>query len=97
MLGGGAGLLLARAGHTTIGMALMLSAVLALGVHSTFFGPIKYAILPQHLHEDEVLGGTGLVESATYLAILLGTILAGFMKVEHAVIGTLITRRRDIS
>jgi MFS family permease len=90
MVGGGAGLLLAKAGHTTIGMALMLAAVLALGVHSTFFGPIKYAILPQHLHEDEVLGGTGLVESATYLAILLGTVLAGFMKVEHAVLTTLV-------
>lgn len=90
MLVGGSGLLLAKAGHTAIGMAFMLTAVLALGIHSTFFGPIKYAILPQHLEEDEVLGGTGLVESATYLAILLGTVLAGFMKVEHAVIGTLV-------
>ena len=90
MIGGGAGLLLARAGETTIGITLMLSAIVALGAHSTFFGPIKYAILPQHLAEDEVLGGTGLIESATYIAILLGTILAGFMKVEHAVIGTLI-------
>jgi MFS family permease len=90
MVVGGSGLLLAKAGHTTIGMAFMLTAVLALGIHSTFFGPIKYAILPQHLDEDEVLGGTGLVESATYLAILLGTVLAGFMKVEHAVIGTLV-------
>ena len=52
----------------------MLGAVLCLGVHSTFFGPIKYAILPQHLHADEVLGGTGLVEAGTYIAILLGTI-----------------------
>ena len=42
---------------------LMLAAVCAMGVHSTFFGPIKYAILPQHLHKDEVLGGTGLVEA----------------------------------
>jgi MFS family permease len=90
MLLGGSGLLLARAGHNVAGMAMMLSAVLALGVHSTFFGPIKYAILPQHLHEDEVLGGTGLVESATYIAILLGTVLAGFMAVQHAVIGTVI-------
>ena len=55
----------------------MLGAVIVLGVHSTFFGPIKYAILPQHLEEDDVLGGTGLVEAGTYLAILLGTILAG--------------------
>ncbi|MDB5677848.1 MFS transporter [Sphingomonas bacterium] len=90
MVVGGAGLLLAKAGHTNIGMVLMLATIFALGVHSTFFGPIKYAILPQHLKEDEVLGGTGLVESATYIAILLGTVLAGFMKVEHAVIGTLV-------
>src|SRR4029079_16920150 len=70
MLLGGAGLLLAN-------VPLMLAAVCAMGIHSTFFGPIKYAILPQHLEKDEVLGGTGLVEAGTYIAILLGTILAG--------------------
>ena len=70
MLVGGAGLMLAN-------IPLMLAAVCAMGVHSTFFGPIKYAILPQHLQRDEVLGGTGLVEAGTYLAILGGTILAG--------------------
>jgi MFS family permease len=58
---------------------LMLAAVLAMGVHSTFFGPIKYALLPQHLEGDEVLGGTGLVEASTYGAILAGTILAGLI------------------
>jgi len=58
---------------------LMLAAVLAMGVHSTFFGPIKYALLPQHLAKDEVLGGTGLVEAGTYVAILAGTILAGLI------------------
>lgn len=56
---------------------LMLTALFALGVQSTFFGPIKYAILPQHLKKDEVLGGTGLVEAGTYIAILCGTILGG--------------------
>ncbi|WP_299321357.1 MFS transporter [Parasphingopyxis sp.] len=56
---------------------LMLLALFALGVQSTFFGPIKYAILPQQLKKDEVLGGTGLVEAGTYVAILLGTILGG--------------------
>jgi len=58
---------------------LMLAAVCLMGVHSTFFGPIKYAILPQHLRHDEVLGGTGLVEAGTYIAILGGTILAGLL------------------
>ncbi len=70
MVVGGAGLIL----HS---IPLMLTAVFAMGVHSTFFGPIKYAILPQHLNKDEVLGGTGLVEAGTYLSILLGTIAAG--------------------
>jgi MFS family permease len=72
MVLGGAGILLAN-------IPLMLAAVFAMGVHSTFFGPIKYAILPQHLEKDEVLGGTGLVEAGTYIAILLGTILAGVL------------------
>ena len=74
---GCAGLMLARTGAVTLPVGLMLLAVVGLGVHSTFFGPIKYAILPQHLHDDDVLGGTGLVEAGTYLSILFGTILAG--------------------
>ena len=72
MILGGAGILLAN-------IPLMLAAVGLMGVHSTFFGPIKYAILPQHLRHDEVLGGTGLVEAGTYIAILGGTILAGIL------------------
>src|SRR4051812_49646959 len=72
MIIGGAGILLAN-------IPLMLTAVGLMGVHSTFFGPIKYAILPQHLRHDEVLGGTGLVEAGTYIAILGGTILAGML------------------
>lgn len=76
---GAGGLMLARTGAVTAPLVLMLVAVGGLGVHSTFFGPIKYAILPQHLEEDDVLGGTGLVEAGTYLSILLGTIVAGFI------------------
>jgi MFS family permease len=72
MILGGAGIMLAN-------IPLMLAAVGMMGVHSTFFGPIKYAILPQHLRRDEVLGGTGLVEAGTYIAILLGTVLAGVL------------------
>ncbi len=63
---------------------LLLVALAAMGVHSTFFGPIKYAILPQHLENDEVLGGTGLVEAGTYIAILGGTILGGLLVVQDA-------------
>src|SRR3546814_11383923 len=87
MLGGSAGLLIAAAGHTRIGMGLMLAAVLCLGVHSTFFGPIKYAILPQHLDRNHVLGGTGLSEAGTYLANLPGTVLAGRLSAEGSAAG----------
>ncbi len=86
MLLGAGGLMVARAGYPTAGIGLMLGAVLFLGVHSTFFGPIKYAILPQHLKPCDVLGGTGLVEAGTYLAILLGTIMAGYVAIEGAAI-----------
>jgi MFS family permease len=68
----------------TVAIPILLVALLAMGVHSTFFGPIKYAILPQHLHKEEVLGGTGLVEAGTYIAILGGTLLAGLIPVEVA-------------
>lgn len=93
MLIGGAGLVLAWQGTmvTTLAVPLMLLALLGMGVHSTFFGPIKYAILPQHLHEDEVLAGTGLVEAGTYIAILAGTIVAGWIEVEWAAAGVLAT------
>ena len=76
MIGGAAGLLL----HN---IPLLLAALFAMGVHSSFFGPIKYAVLPQHLKPDEVLGGTGLVEAGTYGAILLGTIAGGLLGREH--------------
>ena len=89
MLLGAAGLLVAERGHTQAGIALMLAAVFLLGLHSTFFGPIKYAILPQHLPADDVLGGTGLVEAGTYLAILLGTIIAGYISIRWAAAGVL--------
>lgn len=84
MLFGMAGIFVAKAGHSMLGIGMMLSAVFMLGAHSTFFGPIKYAILPQHLDDDEVLGGTGLVEAATYLSILLGTVIAGWVSIETA-------------
>src|SRR5688572_9678007 len=76
---------------TAVAIPLMLLALFAMGVHSTFFGPIKYAILPQHLHKDEVLAGTGLVEAGTYIAILAGTILAGFIDVEVAALVVFLT------
>lgn len=92
MLVGGTGLVFAWMGWAVhlVAIPLMMLALFAMGIHSTFFGPIKYAILPQHLESDEVLGGTGLVEAGTYIAILAGTILAGVIEVEWAAVGVLL-------
>lgn len=79
-------MVIGAAGLLIPSVPLMLAAVLAMGAHSTFFGPIKYAILPQHLKRDEVLGGTGLVEAGTYIAILGGTILAGLINAPVAAV-----------
>ncbi len=93
MLIGATGLFLAWRGITVDSFAipLLMFALLLTGVQSTFLGPIKYAILPQHLKKDEVLAGTGLVEAGTYIAILLGTILAGWIPVEWAAGGIIVT------
>ncbi len=56
-------------------LALLLTALFMLGLHSTLFGPVKYAILPQHLTQDELVGGNALIDSGTFIAILAGTIL----------------------
>lgn len=69
---------------------IMLAALFAMGVHSSFFGPLKYAILPQHLEKDEVLAGTGLVEAGTYIAILGGTILGGLLPYKEAAIAVIV-------
>ena len=92
MLVGGTGLVLAWMGFAVefLAIPLMMLALFAMGIHSTFFGPIKYAILPQHLKSDEVLAGTGLVEAGTYIAILAGTILAGIIDVEWAALGVVL-------
>ncbi len=87
---GAAGLMLHKMDQS-LSIVLMLMALFAMGVHSTFFGPIKYAILPQHLGKDDVLGGTGLVEAGTYIAILLGTIIGGIIPYQWAAAGVLLT------
>ncbi|KWV92689.1 MFS transporter [Erythrobacter sp. YT30] len=75
----------------TFAIPLLLFVVFLAAAQSTFLGPIKYAILPQHLEKDEVLPGTGLIEAGTYIAILTGTILAGFISVEVAMVLVVIT------
>jgi 1-acyl-sn-glycerol-3-phosphate acyltransferase len=66
-------------GFMTQNLALLFSMLFLMGLQSTLFGPVKYAILPQALKEDELIGGNGIVESGTFVAILLGTIAGGVL------------------
>ena len=75
-------MLLGAAGFYYRDLALLLAALFLMGLHSTVFGPVKYAILPQQLREEEIVGGNGLVEMGTFLAILVGTLLGGYLIAE---------------
>ncbi|HKY82768.1 MAG TPA: MFS transporter [Sphingobium sp.] len=68
---------LAVTGFWLESVPLLLSCLFLMGLHSTIFGPVKFSILPQHLRAHEIMGGTGLIEAGTFLAILSGQLLAG--------------------
>ncbi len=68
---------LAAAGFLTGSMPMLFAVLFGLGVQATFFSPLKYAILPDHLAENELVAGNGLVEAGTFLGILIGTIAGG--------------------
>ncbi len=77
MAAGAAGLLLGD-------VPFLIGVLFLMGVQSAFFGPLKYGLLPQHLHRDELLGGNGMVGAGTFVAILFGTIAGGKLIVaEH--------------
>ena len=67
-------MLAAAAGFYLENYWMLMGVLFCAGTHSTFFGPLKYSILPDHLRENELIGGNALVEAGTFLAILLGTI-----------------------
>jgi len=58
---------------------VLLACVFLMGLHSTLFGPVKFAYLPQHLDERELTGGNGMVEMGTFVAILLGNVAGGLL------------------
>ncbi len=68
-------MLIGAVGFLTHHLALLFAALFLMGLHSTLFGPLKYAILPQHLAQDDLVGGNALVDTGTFIAILLGTVL----------------------
>jgi 1-acyl-sn-glycerol-3-phosphate acyltransferase len=75
-------MLLGAAGLLLKSLPILLGALFLGGLQSTLFGPVKYAILPQHLKESELVGGNGLVEMGTSVAILLGMVLGGWLVVQ---------------
>ena len=68
-------MMLGLTGFVQDNLALLLIGLFLMGIHSTLFGPVKYSILPHLLHPDELVAGNAYVETATFIAILLGSIL----------------------
>lgn len=80
-------MVIAAIGFISENIGLLFLVLFCMGVHSTFFGPIKYALLPQHLAPAELLSGNGYIEAGTFLAILLGTILGSVLVLQaHGVV-----------
>ncbi|MDH3303760.1 MAG: MFS transporter [Gammaproteobacteria bacterium] len=75
--------------------SLLLLVLFLMGCQSTMFGPVKYAYLPQHLADDELVGGNALVESGTYIAIILGLIIGG-VAVGNEIAGGLGISKRSV-
>ena len=72
-------MLVAAYGFLQHSPAVLLVCTFMMGVHSTLFGPVKFAYLPQALNERELTGGNGMVEMGTFVAILLGNIVGGII------------------
>lgn len=70
-------MLLAAWGFFAANVPVLLACTFLMGLHSTLFGPVKFAYLPQHLNERELTGGNGMVEMGTFVAILLGNVAGG--------------------
>jgi acyl-[acyl-carrier-protein]-phospholipid O-acyltransferase/long-chain-fatty-acid--[acyl-carrier-protein] ligase len=70
---------LAALGYFLGDVTMLMVVLFLMGAQSTFFGPLKFAILPDHLREDELIGGNALIEAGTFLAILLGTVFGGLL------------------
>ncbi|PTD97696.1 MFS transporter [Pseudothauera lacus] len=77
-------MVLATVAFALSSVKLMLATLFLMGTQSAIFGPVKYAILPQVLDETELVGGNALVESGTFVAILLGTLVGGLLIVVPA-------------
>ncbi|MDY6947141.1 MAG: MFS transporter [Pseudomonadota bacterium] len=78
-------------GFATHSMAVLLGALFLMGMHSTFFAPAKYGLLPEVLRDSELVGGNAMVEMGTFVAIVLGTLVAGLLAAQGNVPMIIIT------
>ena len=102
---------LAAYGWMTRNLWILVGAIVGMGLHSTVFGPVKYAYLPQQLKKDELVGGNGVIEMGTFVGILVGEILGAVLVVHQswgielvaggtifiAIVGWLFSRRIPIT
>ncbi|HPQ88095.1 MAG TPA: MFS transporter, partial [Gammaproteobacteria bacterium] len=72
-------MLIAAFGFYIDNINLLIFVLFLMGSQSSLFGPVKYGYLPQHLEREELIGGNALIESSTFLSILIGTILGGIL------------------
>ena len=70
---------LAAWGFFSAHVPTLLACTFLMGLHSTLFGPVKFAYMPQHLSERELTGGNGMVEMGTFVAILMGNVAGGLI------------------
>jgi len=75
-------MLIAAAGWLQHDLWLLVAGVVGMGLHSTVFGPVKYAYLPQQLRPEELIGGNGIIEMGTFVGILLGEVLGAVLVVQ---------------
>ncbi len=75
-------MLFASAGFFLHNIGLLATALFMMGMHSTLFGPVKYAYLPQHLNEHELIGGNGMLEMGSFVAILLGQVFGAWLAIQ---------------
>ena len=76
---------LAGFGFATHSIEVLLAALFLMGTHSTFFAPAKYGLLPDVLRDSELVGGNAMVEMGTFVAIVLGTLVAGLLAADGGV------------
>jgi len=80
--------LLSSYGFHTTNLYILFTCIALMGIHSTFFGPIKYSVLPDKLKKNELLGANGFIEAGTFLSILIGTMMGGFYNFNSTLVVT---------